>query len=313
MKKILKHPFFLFLLFVLICYFTAEFIIRGEALNRISFGTAGWFFWGGVAFLVFRIFILPVIQFASFPAWHDPNEFEDPEKQHRYLRKYTNFLFSQFGKNPNPAIAESMEKLKIADRDSYRDPLKFRDEAIPIIIQIHRDIEEKVCGRIIRDYMRRTALIVMISQRGLFDSAAMLIMQFRLIIELSKAFGQRPTWISISSCMLWVIVNSFFFALFDGTDFIDEATREMLPVLIGENTAKGIPFFSKVLNIAMQGITSMAIIYATGKTVQMHLLGRKNKLSGKERIKYRLDGYKEAFSIQKQIKDRIIHASPSAS
>ena len=299
MKRIFRHPFVLFSLCVLFLYFFAEIIIRGESLNRISSGIVGWLFWIGIGGLVFWGLILPVIQFASFPVWRDPSEIENITQRIRYLRRYSDFLLSNFGRNPDPAIAGSMEKLKITVRNTKGDPAAFLAEAEPLVVQIHKDVSEKVCGKIIHDYMKKTALIVMLSQRGWFDAAGMLVMQIRLVSDLSKALGQRPTWISLSGCMFWVVANSFFFALFDGTDFVEEAASEMFPLVLGENVVKGIPFLPKVMDIVVQGAASMAVVYATGKIVQAHLLERKNKLSSKERIKYRIDGYKEAVGMTK--------------
>ena len=139
--------------------------------------------------------------------------------------------------------------------------------------------------------MKKAAILVCISQRGWLDSAVIFVMQVRMIIELSRNLGYRPSWFFISYCLVWVIVNSIAFALFDGTDIVEDAMQELLPLTVGESIGKSFPLFGKITGIAMQGASAMAIVYTTGKIIQRKLTGSNERLTGKERIQYRVDGY----------------------
>ncbi len=142
--------------------------------------------------------------------------------------------------------------------------------------------------------MKKTAVLVCISQRGYLDSIAMLVMQLRMVIDLSRCLGYRPSWFFILNCFVWIIVNSIVFALFDSTEFVEEAVRELLPLIIGESLGNSLPIFGKIIGIAAQGASAMAIVYSTGKIIQLKLTGTQQRLTGKERIQLRVEGYKMA-------------------
>ena len=128
----------------------------------------------------------------------------------------------------------------------------------------------------------------------------MLVMQLRMIVEISRNMGYRPSWIFLLSCFCWIMVNSLFFALFDGTEFVEDALQEFLPLVAGGSFGKvlsAIPAAGKVASMILQGASSMAVVYTTGKILQLKLNGSKKRLSGKERVKYRMKGYWEAVKI----------------
>lgn len=291
MKKIFRHPLILFSAIVFICYIIAEFIIRGEALNKISGGFAGWLFWGGMAYLLLCFFVLPLLQYISIPVWQDPDTLKDDiHTRNAYLKKYAQFLIKKVNTKQDSKLSDQISDLKQKLWKAERDPALY--EAVCVSVkQVHKYLADETCQQIIHNYMRRTAIIVMISQKGWLDSSAMLIMQVKLIIDLCKALGQRPTWFAISGCIVWVITNSIFFALFEETEFFDEAFDHILP----ENLVNDLS--SKISNTLAQGLSAMAIVYATGKAVQAHLLENKKRLSNKERINNRIEGYKEGIKL----------------
>lgn len=302
MIKWLKHPLFLLALVCFLVYGASELIIRGEALNHISFGIAGYFFWGGVALLIFSWIIVPIFGFALFPEWIDPQTLSDPIEQLDFLERYGRFLVRNYRKNPPPEIADSIEKLRDVI-ELNNDPAECRIKLLDLVPRIHQELSEKVCSRIIHDYMKKTAIIVCISQRGWLDSTAMLLMQIRMVIDLSKALGYRPSWYSVLYCLGWIFINSILFSIFDGTDILDNALTALLPNALKKSLGKMILFFGK---ITVEALTSMAIVWTSGKIVQCRLLGEKKRLSGKDRIAYRVNGYKEARKIAEEKIEKVL-------
>ncbi|MBO4647806.1 MAG: hypothetical protein J5806_06570 [Lentisphaeria bacterium] len=293
MKKNIFRPSFFLVILVLIAYILAEIIIRGNALNQISRGIGGWLFWGGIVLLIYCWFILPILRFVTFPQWVDLGSFTDPRDEMRYLKKMGKYYVKAFGQNCPYEISELISKLKKTLNNPKLNFYDFRDNLRQIVPEIHRQLSEVICDRIIKDYMKKTAILVCISQHGWLDSGAMLVMQLRLIVDLSRSFGYRPSWIFILYCFGWIMVNSIAFALFDGTEIIEDAMQELLPLTLGESLGKSLPL-GKVFGIAMQGVSAMAIVYATGKIIQRKLMGSKARLTVKERVQYRVDGYHTA-------------------
>ena len=157
--------------------------------------------------------------------------------------------------------------------------------------------------------MKKTAILVLVSQRGWLDSTVMLVMQIRMIIDLSRSLGYRPSLVFILYCLGWVVVNSIAFALFDGSDILEDSLQDLLQLRLGESAGNSLPFIGKLVGIVVQGASAMALIYATGKIVQRKLTGSHERLSGKERIAYRLEGYREAGTLVKSL----VNQSPSTS
>ncbi|MCQ2377797.1 MAG: YcjF family protein [Victivallaceae bacterium] len=297
MKPLMKRPLVLIALLLLMVYVGAEIVIRGNALNSISCGIGGYLFWGGIALLGYCWIILPILRFSFFPEWIEPETIADPCKRIRYLEKTGKYYLALFAEKRPPEIADLTDELKSVLGDPHSDAAEYQDALLRIIPEIHRLLADVVCDRIIRDYIKKTAVLVCISQRGWLDSVAMLVMQIRMIIDLNRSLGYRPTWYSILKCTGWVFVNSIAFAIFDGTDIVENAIHDLLPIVVGKSVSTSLPIVGKTTSILAQGVSAMAIVYATGKIVQRRLTGSRKRLSGKERIQYRIDGYKMAGKI----------------
>lgn len=291
-KRILKHPFPLFFVLALLGYSLAEFLIRGEMLNKVSFGVGGYIFYILLALLFIRVLIVPFISFVFFPEWKEPEEMKDPSERLHYLEKYGKFLVERYyqkksAKNPPEEIAGDIKKLKgMLEPD---DPGRKLKKLEPLITSIHSSLSEKVCDKILKDYMKKAAILVAISRRGWLDSLAMLIMQIRMVIDVSKTLGYRPSWIFILYCLGWILVNSLLFSLFDESGHTEKSSFV--------NPFEIIKEFKILAGIGIQMVSSMALIYATGKIVQRRLLGQSEKLPREERIEYRKTGYKEAMKL----------------
>ena len=297
MKNILRHPTFWLALLLLTAYVCAEIFIRGDALNRISCGIGGYLFWGGIVLLVCCWILLPILRFSTFPKWIEPETISDRRAQIDYLQKMGKYYVRIFRKKQPEEIADLIPKLKKTLKSPPADFAEYHDKLQRLVSGIHSQLSENVCNRVVKDYMKKTAVLVCISQRGWLDSVAMLVMQIRMIIDLSRSLGYRPTWIFILYCLCWVFVNSVAFALFDGTEIVDNAMQELLPFVIGETAGKSVPIFGKLLGVATQGASSMAVVYATGKIIQRKLTGAQQRLSGNERVQLRIEGYKEAVKM----------------
>lgn len=300
MKKRLNWIILFLAIFCLIGYFGAELIIRGDALNKVSFGIGGWLFGGGIVLLIICWGIVPIVSLflSSFPEWIDPQTIPSSNDRIVFLEKYGRFLLRQFHKDPPQEIVNDIQVLRelFAQKNSIASD-KYPEQVSLSVLQIRQTLVNQVSKRIIHEHMKKTAIYVMISQRGLFDSIVMFIMQMRLAAELGKVFGYRPSWLFLSYYALWVMVNSIIFALFDSTDTLDDSMNELIGLFAGEKLGKMIPFFGKASSIMIQGATSMAIIYASGNIIQRRLLGNTKRLPPKERIRYRLEGLKEAAKL----------------
>lgn len=299
MRYLFRNPTLLLALLLLVAYSGAEIIIRGDALNKISCGIGGYFFWGGILLLVYCWILLPVLRFVSFPTWTDPEKLSYGRERIAYLEKMGKYYLRLFKKDAPVEIKELIAELKKTLCNNYLFPKDYLNKLSEIVPEIHHRLLENVSERIIRDYMKKTGILVCISQRGWLDSAAMLVMQIRMIIDLSRSLGYRPSWVFILYSLVWVMINSILFAFFDGSDIVEEAETELLPLALGESASGALPLIGKFLGIAAQGVSAMAVMYVTGQVIKRKLTGNPVRLDGKDRVKFRIDGYKAAFDVLK--------------
>ena len=298
MKKTINLILLTIAIICVLGYLSAELLIRGDALNKV-FGIGGWLFWGGVALLVLCWGILPFFSlfFGGFPKWTEPQSIPLPSDRLAFLEKYGFFLLHQYRDDPPKEISNDIQKLNEIFKINYTDSSEYLDALLHLVPEIRQTLIENVSNRIIRDYMKKTAIWVMVSQRGLSDSIGMFAMQLRLVADLGRLYGHHLSWVFMLYYISWILFNSFLFALLDSSDLLDDSLDDIISLFAGEKLGNAIPFIGKGVGILMQGATSMAIVYATGKIVQKRLLGYTNRLSKQERFKYRLEGLKEAAKL----------------
>ena len=297
----MKKKFNMFLVILgIICvfgYFSAEWIARGDVLNKVSFGVGGWLMLGGAALLVLCWGIVPIVSFlfGGYHQWIEPETITSESEKLAFLKRYAKFLLRQHKNNPPREIVDGIRELKmILDREKDIGPDECMRQLLHVVPQIRRTLIDKVGSRIIHDYMKKTAIVVMLSQRGKYDSIAMAVMQLSMTVELGKAYGYRPSWVFLGYYSGWIITNSILFGMIESSEMFEELFVSLLQQF-ASRLGKAIPIVGKAADITMQGITAMSIVYATGKIVQVRLLGNSRKLSWRRRIKYRLKGRKEAI------------------
>lgn len=297
MKKIFKSPWTWVAASGIVLFFLSGLALRGNALNAVSFGVFGWLFWVVAAALLYRFVIAPIFAFTRLPQWKSEAEqklMSDSERLN-FLETYAKQMLElQFVAGENYA-QEEIGKIRSALNDGE---LSVRLQKLDDGISALRNRLSEHVREIVRKHMKYAAITVVVSQKGWLDSLAMFAIQIRLIIAISKALGQRPSWSFVFCCMIWVMMNSLFAAIFDGTNLVSSVSDEIGDIL-GVKTGSGflarIPFIKTFANIGLQAGMAASSVYVTGELVRTRLLGDASKKDVKALLKLRFEGMKEGM------------------
>lgn len=289
MSKVLKNPLVWCLLLIVSLYFLSGIIDAGKVLNEIPY--LGWFFWGLTILIIFYFFLLPACDFFRLPKWKDPTEFENLVEKNKCLKHYAEHLLKQFSGNRKETpseIAQDISELKKAM--AYQKPDIDRIEKH--IIAIRTVFAETIAKKVIHRYMGQAALIVAISPKGWVDSITLILLQIRLIKELSLKFGYRPSMLFLICCCFWCLSNSLF-AAFLGGDVSEEVVFDLMKGGVGVGIAK---FMGGV----GQAIYAASAVFVTGSIMRDYFLGLNKKKSMHDLLSLRMNALLESKEIIKE-------------
>ena len=279
----------------LILYLDSEILFRFDVLNQGSFGVFGWLYLVCLCVIVFLLLVLPFISSVRFPKWEDPDSIDDLGRRRIVVRNYAEKLLLHGERSGKLKDYEVLKRLRTAALNAVRDDETY-NELESATIAAHEWFAGALCDEVITRNMKRAGLVIAISQRGIFDGLAMLYMQVKMIGEIADIMGYQKSWILQTKCSFWLMSNSLVFALL-GDEALDDAMADLIGVTAGEKLAGNIPFVGRILSSVVQGAAAMATVYATGRMVQHYFAGQR-KLTGRERIALRIEGFKKSATLQ---------------
>ncbi|MEG0144320.1 MAG: hypothetical protein RSA21_09545, partial [Akkermansia sp.] len=141
------------------------------------------------------------------------------------------------------------------------------------------------------------SLAVVVSRKGFLDSFIIFGLQIKLMIDISRNLGHKPSWAFILCCFIWVTINSLLISLLDEGDILgfigssgDELLGELLGVKTAETVVENIPFLRTVGKQLMESTYAGGAVYVTGVLVLNRLMGESKRLTPKELFKLRREG-----------------------
>lgn len=290
-----KKALFLICGIFLVLWLIAEFWFRFDVLNRWSFGVLGWIFLSCLCTIVLVLIVIPFMVRVRLPKWEHPDSIECIGKQKMFVNNYADSLLSLGMRSEEMRSCEVYSRLRKARlyptvSDEAFNELKYAT------IAAHEWFVGELGDEVITRSMKRAGFLVAISQRGVLDGLAMLYIQAKMVSDLADLMGYQKSWVLQVKCCLWLVSNSLVFVLL-GDEMLDSAMNELVGEMVGEKLSGAIPFVGKVLSSVVQGAAAMATIYATGKMAQCYFAGQR-KLTGRERISFRIEGLKKSANLQ---------------
>lgn len=216
-----------------------------------------------------------------------------------FLERYAKSMLTRAAgtRRENAALDERLSAVESALHEMNAD--RRLRELRKSVGTLRKFLCEDVCGKIISDHMKYSAIAVVVSSRGFLDSLIVFAVQLKLIVALSRALGHRPSWAFVSCCMVWVVSNSLISMIFDETD-ITESVLSSLGEILGAKSGgifSEIPLMKTAANLVVQATTAGASVYITGTLVRFRLLGNSSKKTMKDLLRLRLQGNKESAKL----------------
>lgn len=176
---------------------------------------------------------------------------------------------------------------------------------------------------------KAAAIGTVISRNKFLDGLVLLYIQMKLIVNLARMYGYKPSLVFNTLCFSWALSNSMIFALMSGAaldagqaaldeQVIDPAMesikenlfepvadylQELIGIEVGAALGGAIPILGGALNagsrIAMEAILAILPVYVTGRVFLMRLEGDARKVDMKMLVNLRREGRSAMWDIWK--------------
>lgn len=276
---------------VLIAYFGADIVEKGQALNSVTpWPGLGWLLWIALFFFVWHWLLRPVFSFIALKNAANCTDRVRVKAVLRYLKHLpkNDALRVQW-------IPKCQNALVGNNKQEQRDFLvRFSEE----------DTRTRAASEMITKYSLGAGVAVVFSRNNMVDGIIMLVTQGKLVVELARLAGYKPSPVFNALCFSWILANSVLNALFvqNATavagDMAATAIGEMLmsPEEIGADFA-GTKFCSFTISTLLEALVAASTVYVTG-----HIFLRKLQLEHAPNEKGRLQ---ELIALRRQARKEL--------
>ncbi len=198
---------FVWLTLLLLAWFAADIVDKGQVLNQLTpKPILGWVLWGLCALVLWWLFLYPLIQFCMLRSVHDASLGKRLKLACARMRPYRGQGDS------HPEQAALYDELCNACTNGRED-----DEAVRLLVRYQAigDHPRKARKLILR-YSKAAGIAVVFSRNSLVDAVALAVVQMKMVIELARLYGYKPSPVFNTLCFFWVLAHSIIFALTSG-------------------------------------------------------------------------------------------------
>ncbi len=294
------------IILILLAYFSSDIIAKGHTLNELTpYPCLGYAMWAGVLFVVWWLFLMPIWQFCKMLRPVKTNLKDRAKEALKFLKKHGNMNDGDTKK-----LYGEINNL-LNKRAGYDEALRDRERLHALIARCY---EENDMGKKARDvtlkYAKGAGIGTVISRNPMLDGLIMLIVQMKMIVELSKLYGYKPSAVFNLLCFCWVISNSVITALLaqdlaeDAGDFIAESIKDGLSNPEEATGGAVASMFEWGLGKVMSGTAKMltealaagSLVYVTGRIFICRLEHHDGKTTAKDLLKWRREGRRKLIA-----------------
>lgn len=258
--------------FILAIWCSADIVTMGISLNTLTpwggpYWGIGTVVWALILIAIYWIFIHQIIRFCrmknvSFDirykaALQDLKPYYDREqKGHPKYDLYHKMKLSGLGHDDKVQLLK--EYSKIGD--------------LP-----------QTARRMIGNYSKATGTLVALSRNKFVDSLLMLLMQARLVIDIARLYGYKPSPVFNVCCFVWVCMNSLFAIFMQDIAIqvgefvennVDDLLDDLIPGLTGEvvsSNLEGIAMEKSTEGVLSSTATALSSVPLIGGTIKASL------------------------------------------
>lgn len=184
------------ILFVLILWYSADIVTLGLSLNEqlplCPYVGGGTVLWGVIVLIIFWIFILPIIAFCRM------KHVTFDARYKAALRDLKPYYDQKPKDHPKHALYHEMQISGLSQQK--------KKEYLEKYVEIG-DIPQKA-RQMILNYSKATGVMVAYSRSKFLDSFVLLVMQVRLVMDIARLHGYKPSPVFNVCCFGWVCMNS---------------------------------------------------------------------------------------------------------
>lgn len=307
--RLLKHPLIWVAVIVIGSYFMSDLLEAGHTLNSSFPGFyLGWLFWGSLSFLLWMIVIAPLVSFLGLPRWVDVTaapETEQIKYLTRYARKMVKYGDRMVKQSKTEEEAAELKRHTEALLHAYTAnvPLDRKAQVLHEAVAGFREyVMKKALSRVVKKYVLCAGGAVILSRKSMVDVLIVFGLQLKLMVELSRDLGHKPSWAFILCCLLWVVLNSLFLSLLEESDIAGVVGSSLGEItgIKSMDMIQNVPFLKALGKQAAESMYAGATLYVTGVLVLKRLMGESRRLTPRELLKLRWEGLTQAGRLLKE-------------
>ncbi len=273
-------------LLLVLAYYGVDIIEKGKALNEMtSYPVWGYVLWGFIIIALWILVVGPVIHFCNL-------RYVGEESLRRQVLRATDALGTYRHEPEESELRQLSEEFSAAPRDfttlegkhGWQELLaRFREA-------VHGRAHDTIIG-----YCKAAGVGMVFGFNGLLDGLVLLAIQVRLVLELARVYGYKPTSFFNGCFFGWIAVNSLVVALTSG--LVDSLSASTVSTMLG--SADGTDMVTVragleiVIAVLIQALIAGMLTYITGRVFLWRLEHEGREVALKTLLKLRVEGRRE--------------------
>ncbi len=276
----------LWCLLLALAYYGVDLVEAGKELNSLTdYPVWGYVLWGFILIVLWVLIIGPVIHFTNL-------RYVGEESLRRQVLRATDALSVYRHEPEESELRQLAEEFAAAPRDftSLEGKHGWQELLARFREAVHGRAHDTIVG-----YCKAAGVGMIFAFNGLLDGLVLLAIQVRLVLELARVFGYKPTSFFNGYFFGWIAVNSLVVALTSG--LVTDASTAIVTTMLGASDAAEMGFVSSglvvVIAVLFQALIAGTITYATGRFFLWRLEHEGREVALKTLLKLRVEGRRE--------------------
>ncbi len=273
-------------LLLVLAYYGGDIIRRGQALNEMtSYPVWGYVLWA-VLFIAFWVLILgPVIHFCNL-------RYVGEESLRRQVARAMSALNAYRREPEESELRMLSEEFDSAPRDftSLEGKHGWQELLARFREAVHGRAHDTIIG-----YSKAAGVGMVFGFNGLLDGIVLLAIQARLVLELARVYGYKPTSFFNGCFFGWIAANSLVVALTSG--LVDEVGASIVATMLGSTGGEDMltvrAGLEAVIAVLIQALVAGLLTYSTGRIFLWRLEHEGREVALKTLLKLREEGRRE--------------------
>ncbi len=276
----------LWCLLLILAYYGVDLVETGKELNSLTdYPIWGYVLWGFILIVLWVLIIGPVIHFTNL-------RYVGEESLRRQVLRATDALGAYRHEPEESELRQLSEEFTAAPRDftSLEGKHGWQELLARFREAVHGRAHDTIVG-----YCKAAGVGMVFAFNGLLDGFVLLAIQVRLVLELARVYGYKPTSFFNGYFFGWIAVNSLVVALTSGLvgDMGASFEATVLGATAGADMGSVQTGLTWVVTVLMQALIAGVITYATGRFFLWRLEYEGREVALKTLLKLREDGRRE--------------------